>query len=175
MIPSVPEPEWYSDYQRARAMFHPIGPRIEIARDADWSIEVSRAQDGFCISHTRGNGGSGFTKGRLPSSDSRSKHVVAIIGAPAMRKGGVGFVTGLVTPNVARVEVQFRDGTCISAPTEAAPDALEADLRTFVIRTPADEQPFGPGYPPWTREYVLFASDDAVLERLGFSHRTRPT
>jgi hypothetical protein len=65
-----------------------------------------------------------------------------------------------------RVEAQFRDGSCISARTEAAPDALEADLRTFVIRSPLDEQPFGPGFPSWTREYVLFASDDTVLERL---------
>jgi hypothetical protein len=174
MIPSVPEAEWDSDFRPA--MFRPIGPQIEITDDADLSIEVSRAQDGgFCILHARSGGGSGGCAGRLPGPDDRSKHVVAIIGAPAMRKGGVGFVTGLVTPNVARVEVELRDGTRISAPTEVAPDALEADLRTFVIRTPADEQPFGPGYPPWTREYVLFASDDAVLERLGSSRRTRDT
>jgi hypothetical protein len=167
MIPSVPEAGSDSD-DRVPPMFRPIGPQIEITDDADLSIKVSRAQDGgFCILHARSGGGSGVTAGRLPGPDDRSKHVVAIIGTPRTRKGGVGFVTGLVMPNVARVEVQFRDGSCISAPTEAAPDALEADLRTFVIGTPFDGQPFGPGYPPMVREYVLFASDDAVLERLG--------
>ena len=99
--------------------------------------------------------------------------MVADLATPASRKGSVGFIVGIVMPNVARVEVELRDGMRISAPTEAAPDALKADLRTFVIRTPADEQPFGPGYPPWTRENVLFASDDTVLERLGSSRRTR--
>ena len=136
MIPSVPEPEWYSDYQRARAMFLPIGPEVEIARDADWSVSVSRAQDGFCISHARSEGGGGYAIGGLPSPDDRSQHVVADLANPASRKEGVGFIVGIVTPNVARVEVGLRDGTRISAPTEAAPDALEADLRTFVIRTP---------------------------------------
>jgi hypothetical protein len=164
--PSVPDAEWDSDFRPA--MFRPIGPQIEITDDADLSIKVSRARDGgFCILHARSGGGSGVTAGRLPGPDDRSKHVVAIVGTPATRKEGVGFVTGLVMPNVARVKVQFRDGSCISAPTEAAPDALEADLGTFVIRTPFDGQPFGPDYPPMVREYVLFASDDAVLERLG--------
>lgn len=78
-------------------------------------------------------------------------------------------------PNVARVEVEVRDGTRISALTEAARDVLEADLRTFVIRTTFDGQPFGPGFPPMVLEYVLFASDDTVLERLGSSRRTRDT
>ena len=174
MIPSVPEAEWDSD-DRVPAMFRPIGPRVEIAGGADWSLMVSRVQDGFCISHAHSDGGSAFAAGRLPSPVSRSKHAMAIVGTPASWEGGVGFVTGLVMPNVARVEVQLRDGTRISAPTEATPDALEADLRTFVIRTPFDEQPFRPDYPLLVREYVLFASDDAVLERLGFSRRTRPT
>jgi hypothetical protein len=166
MIPSVPEANSDSDC-RVPVMFRPIGPQIEITDDADLSIKVSRAQDGgFCILHACSGGGSGVTAGRLPGPEDRSKHVVATIGTPRTRKEGVGFITGLVMPNVARVEVQFRDGSCISARTEAAPDALEADLRTFVIRSPLDEQPFGPGFPSWTREYVLFASDDTVLERL---------
>jgi hypothetical protein len=157
-------------------MFRPIGPEVEIARSADWSIMVSRSQDGgFCISHARTGGGSGISAGRLPGPGDRSKHVVMIVGAPAMRKGHVGFVAGLVTPDVARVQVQFRDGTSISAQTEAAPDALNADLRMFVIETPCDEEPFGPDFPPWTREKVLFASDGSVLERLTNTRRPRRT
>jgi hypothetical protein len=89
MIPEVPKAEWDSDYRPA--MFRPIGPQIEMTDDADLSIKVSRAQDGgFCILHARSGGGSGVTAGRQPGPDDRSKHVVAIIGAPAMRKGGVG-------------------------------------------------------------------------------------
>jgi hypothetical protein len=76
---------------------------------------------------------------------------------------------------VARVEVQLRDGTTLSVLTEAAPDALEDGLRTLVIEAPADEQPFGPGYPPFVLEYVLFASDGSVLERLPFPRRSRRT
>ena len=119
------------------------------------------------------DGGSAFAHGRLPVPGSRSKHVVVIVGAAARQKDGVGFIAGLVMANVARVQVQLRDGTSISAPTEAAPDALEADLRTFVIRTPFDVQPLGPDFPPRVREYVLFASDDAVLERLVFPRPSR--
>jgi hypothetical protein len=165
MIPSVPEAEWDSD-DRVPPMFRPIGPGVEIARGADWSVMVSRAQDGFCISHAHSDGGTSVAHGRLPGAGSRSKHVVVIVGTPARQKEGVGFIAGLVMPNVARVEVQLRDGTVISAQTEAAPDALEADLCTFVITTPFDEQPLGPGFSPRVHEYVLFASDYTVLERL---------
>jgi hypothetical protein len=174
MIPSVPKARWDSD-DRVPAKFRPIGPQVEIARSADWSIMVSRSQDGFCISHSRTDGGSGISAGRLPSPGDGSKHLVMSVGTPAMRKGHVGFVAGLVMSNVARVQVQFRDGTSISTQTEAAPDALEADLRTFVIKTPCDDQPFGPGFPPWVREHVLFASDGAVLERLTKSRGPRRT
>jgi hypothetical protein len=157
-------------------MFRPVGPEVEIVRSADWSITASRSQDGgFCVLHAGTGGGSGVSAGRLPGPGDRSKHVVMIVGAPAMRKGHVGFVAGLVTPDVARVQVRFRDGTSISAETEAAPDALDADLRTFVMETPADEQPFGPGFPPWMREHVLFASDGAVLERRTNSRQPRLT
>jgi hypothetical protein len=160
MIPSVPEAKWDSDDRRPPT-FRPIEPRVEIARGADWSIMVSRSQDaGFCITNTDSGGDSGVAHGRLPGPGSRSKHVVAIVGRPvASRKEAVGFVTGLVTANVARVEVELRDDTVISAQTEAAPDALDADLRTFVITTPFDEQPLGPDFAPWVREYVLRASD----------------
>lgn len=95
MIPDVPKPEWYSDYQRARARFLPIGPEGEIARDADWSISVSRTQDGFCISHARSGGGGGYAIGGLPSPDDRSQHWVADLATPASRKGDVGFVAAL--------------------------------------------------------------------------------
>ena len=56
--------------------------------------------------------------------------------------------------------------------TEAAP-ALDADLRTFAVRAPADGQPLklGPGFPPLVSAYVLFASDGTVLERLESSRR----
>jgi hypothetical protein len=145
----------------------PVGPEVEIARSADWSIMVSRSQDGgFCVLHAGTGGGSGVSAARPPGPGDRSKYILTMLGAPAMRKGHVGFVVGLVMPDVARVQVWFRDGTSISAETEAAPDALDADLRTFVIETPADEKPFGPGFPPWMQEHVLFASDGAVLERL---------
>jgi len=170
MIRRVPEAKWDSD-DRVPAMFRPIGPGFEIARGADWSAMVSRAQDGFCISHAHSDGGSGLAHGRLPSPGSRSKHVVVIVGTPARQKEGAGFIAGLVMPNVTRVEVQLRDGTIISATAEAAPDALEADLRTFVITTPFDQQPLGPDFPPRVREYVLLASDGAVLERLANSRR----
>ncbi len=153
MIPSVPEAEWDSD-DRVPPMFRPIGPGVEIARGPDWSVTVGRTQDGFCISDAHSDGGSGFAHGRLPGSGSRSKHVVVIVGAPARQKEGVGFIAGLVMPNVARVQVQLRDGTSISASTEAAPDALEADLRTFVIRTPFDEQPLGPDFPVTSHSVV---------------------
>jgi hypothetical protein len=165
MIPSVPEAEWDSD-DRVPPMVRPIGPGAEIARRADWSVTVGRTQDGFCVSHAHSDGGSGFAHGRLPGPGSRSKHVVVIVGTPARQKEGVGFIAGLVIPNVARVQVQLRDGTVISAQTEAAPDALEVDLRTFVMTTPFDEQPVGPGFSPRVHEYVLFESDDTVLERL---------
>jgi hypothetical protein len=175
MIPSVPKARWNSD-QRRPPMFRPMGPEVEIARSADWSITVSRSQDGgFCISHSGADGGSGIAAGGLPSPGDDSKRLVMDIGSPAMRKGHVGFVAGLVTPDVARVQVRFRDGTSISAETEAAPDVLDADLRTFVMETPADEQPFGPGFPPWMREHVLFASDGAVLERRTNSRQPRLT
>src|SRR5215208_194358 len=113
MILSVREAK--SD-DRMPAKFRPIGPAVEIARDVDWSIGVSRAHDGgFCISYGRPGGGSGVAAGQLPGAAGRSKHVVVIVGTPASRKGGLGFVTGLVTRNVARVEVQLRDGARISA------------------------------------------------------------
>jgi hypothetical protein len=157
--------------ERVPAAFRPIGPEIEVASNGDWSISVSRSHDGFCISHAGSTGSRGITAGRLPQPGGRSQHIVAILGKPAARSGSVGFVTGLVMPSVARVQVELRDGTHISALTEAAPDALEADLRTFAIMTPFDGQPFGPNFPPLVREYVFLASDDAVLERLE-AHRS---
>jgi len=102
--------------------------------------------------------------------------VVTIVGRPvASRKEAVGFVTGLVSPNVARVDVELRDGTIISAQTEPAPNTLDADLRTFVITTAFDKQPLGPSFAPWVREYVLRASDGAVLERLTNRRPPHPT
>jgi hypothetical protein len=44
-------------------------------------------------------------------------------------------------------------------------------LRTFVITAPFDEQPLGPDFAPWVREYVLLASGGAVLERLALARR----
>jgi hypothetical protein len=74
----------------------------------------------------------------------RSTHVVAIFGTPATHRRGCGLIGGLVTAAVARAEVQLRNGTIVSAETDPAPKALEADLRTFVMMTPFDDQPFGP-------------------------------
>jgi hypothetical protein len=174
MIPSVPEPNWDSDDRRPPRL-RPIEPRVEIGRGADWSVMVSRSQDGgFCISNTRIGGGSSVASGRLPGPGSRSKHVVAIVAHPvSSEKEPGGLVTGPVTANVARVDVEFRDGTIISAQTEAAPNTLDADLRTFVITAPFDEQPLGPDFAPWVHEYVLRAPDGAVLERLTSPHRPR--
>jgi hypothetical protein len=167
-------PEWES-YNRSRAKFRPIGPELEIARDADWSVTVSRAQDGFRIAHARSDGGSGVSLGQLPGPSSRSKHIVNVFAHPASRKGGTSLIAGLFTADVARVEVKLRDGTTLSVRTEAAPDALEADLRTLVIKAPVDEEPVGPGFPPFVLEYVLFASDDTIVERLTNSRRPRRT
>jgi hypothetical protein len=65
MIPRVPEAKWDSDPRRP-PMFRPIGPEVEIARSADWSIMVSRSHDGgFCISDARAGGGSGISAERL--------------------------------------------------------------------------------------------------------------
>jgi hypothetical protein len=172
MIRSVPEAEWDSD-DRVPPMFRPIRPEGEIARGADWSVTVGRTQDGFCISAAHGDGGVGYASGRLPSPGGRSKHVVVLLGCPVASREGVGFVAGLVMPNVARVEVELRDGTIISDQTETAPNTLDAELRTFVITTPFDEQPLGPDFAPWVREYVLLASDGAVLERLALARRSR--
>jgi hypothetical protein len=89
--------------------------------------------------------------------------VVAIV---ATQQGHVSLVAGLVMPDVARVQVDFRDSTTISARTEAVPDALKTELRTFVVEARFDDRPLGPGSPPLVRRYVLFASDDALLEWL---------
>src|SRR4051794_12982655 len=108
MIRSVPEAKWDSD-DRVPPMFRPIGPKVEIAHGADWSVMVSQARDGFCISHAHSDGGSGLAHGRLPSPGSRSKQLV-IVGTPARQKEGVGFIAGLVMEDVTLVEVQLRDG-----------------------------------------------------------------
>jgi hypothetical protein len=174
MILGMPEGDNGSDFvarqgrgdDRVMPKFRPLGPRAEIARGADWSVMVSRAQGGFLIEHAHSDGGSGRTIGRLPDGGDSSQYVVAIVGTPARRENGVGLVAGLVTANVARVEGQLSDGTSVAAQTEPAPDALGADLRMFVITTPFGHRPFGLGHPLLVHECVLFASDGAFLERL---------
>ena len=155
-----------------RAKFRPIGPEVEVVRDDDWTVTVSRSQtNGFCISQAHSDGRHGVSSGHFPQPGDRSQHVVSIIATTA-GENGVRLATGLVTSNVARVQVEFPDGTSVSVQTEAAP-ALDADLRTFAVRAPADGQPLklGPGFPPLVSAYVLFASDGTVLERLESSRR----
>jgi hypothetical protein len=144
-------------------MLLPITPEVEVARAGDCLISVSRSHDGFCISQTRSDGRRGITAGRLPQPADRLQNVVAIV---TTQQGTVSLVTGLVMPDVARVQVHFRNSTTISARTKAVPDALKTELRTFVIEARFDDQPLGPGSPPLVLRYVLFGSEDAVLERL---------
>jgi hypothetical protein len=61
--------------------------------------------------------------------------VVAIVGTPARKRNGYGLIVGLVTPRVAQVKVELGDAIVVSADTSAAPAALDADPRTFVIKT----------------------------------------
>lgn len=166
MISGVAEARRNSD-DRVPAHFRPIGPEVEVARDDDWTVTVSRSQDdGFCISQAHSGGGHGVSTGHLPQSGDRSQHVVAITATTA-RKNSVRLATGLVTSDVARVQAEFPDGTSVSVQTEAA-SALDADLRTFAISAPVDGEPLklGPDFPPLVSAYVLFASDGTVLERL---------
>jgi hypothetical protein len=65
MILDVPEAErrfdpvaqQERDDDRVPAKFRPIGPRVQIACDAEWSVMVSRAQDGLIIEHAHIDGG----------------------------------------------------------------------------------------------------------------------
>ena len=155
------------DARRLRA-FRAAGPRVEIARGKDWSVMAWRTSDGFCIAHAHAHGGSGCSVGHIPCTNPGDvpSYVVASFGTPATDRDGCGLIGGLVVPTVARVEVELRDGTVMSASTLPAPDALGADLRTFLILTPFDDQPFGPSHPPAVRVYTLIGSDGRVLQRL---------
>jgi hypothetical protein len=159
--------------ERVPAKFRPTSPRTEIARGAGWSVIVSRAQDGLLIEHVHSDGRSGRSTGRLPDPSSRSHVVVVIFGTAAGAGERCGLIGGLVTAAVVRVQVQLRDGTIVSADTDPAPKALDADLRTFVMETPLDEQPFGPDYPPAVHEYLLLSANGSVLQRLASSREPR--
>ena len=150
---------------RAPAAYRPAGARVEIARGEDWSFMAWRTTNGFCVAHARPGGGSGRTVGRIPGANAGVPNVVAIFGTPATSRNQRGLIGGLVVAAVSRVEVELRDGTIMSAETVPAPAALSSDLRTFLILTPFDEQPFGPSYPPHVRMYTLVASDGRILER----------
>jgi hypothetical protein len=157
-----------------RGPFRATEAPVEIASGDGWSVTVYRTADGFGVSYARASGGSSFATGTFPFSEGRaSRYIVVALGAPDPASDGRGMFCGLVAASVARVEVEVRDGSVVSAETLPLPNVLATDLRAFLLRPRPDGRPLSLSDPP-TRAFSCLAADGSVLERHVLHRRNAP-
>jgi hypothetical protein len=166
-IDFIGEQERLDSLRRVPAEMKASGARVEVARGEDWSFMAWRSPEGFCLAYaSRQPRNSCRSCGRIPGNEAHSRCLVATLATPTGASDGLGAIVGIVMPQVARIDVELADGRVESADTLPAPAPLDTDLRTFLIRTPLDALPVGPGFPPLIRAYRACASDGQLLERL---------
>ena len=153
-----------------------VGSRVEIARGPDWSFMASRSAGGFCLAYAAGTTTQWARScGREPdrAGDDRygSDYLIATLITTMGARDGLTAMGGIVTREVARVELLLADGQLVSAATEKAPPALDTDARLFFARVPFEFSPqLGEARSFPIRAYVSFRADGELLERYVVPH-----
>jgi hypothetical protein len=151
-----------------------VGARVEVARGADWSFMAWKSTKGICVAYAAGAADGwarscGFLPGSTAGPDA-SKYLGVLL-TSASDDGvsdGLGAIVGAVGPPVARVDLELSDGRVISARTQAAPPALKAAVRLFLVRT---RLVVSGGTPPGPRvnSITSYGRDGTRLERFSTS------
>lgn len=120
------------------------GPLVEITSGHKWALIAWNSDAGICLDFAiPGNSpfSCGFpVRGAKPASDASGAgpptHAVAGTVSSGGLVGGDGkaAIFGVAASEVAKVDVELRDGRIVEAPLFEAPPQLDADVQFFIVR-----------------------------------------
>jgi hypothetical protein len=117
-----------------------IGERGTVAAEDEWSLQAWKSTRGICLGVTVDGepafSGCGMLVVGAPTDtvyeQPPNSHVIGwLLGS----SGEASYVTGPVSANVARVEVELADGSVVEADLFDTPDALDSPLRFYFLKT----------------------------------------
>jgi hypothetical protein len=151
-----------------------IGPLVEIASGANWSLVAWQSEVGVCIDFVI-SANSPFScgfpvRGAKSATDASGAglptHAVAGFVSSGTLVGSDGKTTifGVAAREVEAVKVELTDGRGIDAAFYRAPPELGADIGLFMLRLPLAAQKIRSEGP--VRAYAAYGGDGRLIERV---------